>query len=60
MELVLTPEQASQASVYLRAMAGAVEVANLADDAEIRRSWSAAYFGNQAKLQRLIPSVGSA
>ena len=59
MELVLTPEQASQASVYLRAMAGAVEVANLADDAEIRRSWSAAYFGNQTKLQSLIPSVGS-
>ncbi len=60
MELELTGEQASEASVYLRAMAGAVEVANCADDAESRQSWSAAYFDNHAKLQRLIPSVGSA
>jgi hypothetical protein len=59
MELELTSEQASEASVYLRAMAGAVEIANCADDAESRHSWSAAYFDNQAKLQRLIPSVES-
>jgi len=59
MELELTLEQASEASVYLRAMAGAVEVANFADDVESRHLWSAAYFDNQAKLQRLIPRVGS-
>ncbi|MGP0108388.1 MAG: hypothetical protein ACLPR9_05920 [Acidimicrobiales bacterium] len=60
MKLDLTPEQAEQAAVCLRAMAGSVELAILVDDGEVKRAWSDAYFENQEKLQRLISTVGSA
>jgi len=60
MQLDLSPEQAERAAVYLRAMAGSVELAILVDDGEVKRAWSAAYFENQEKLQRLIPSPQSA
>ncbi len=60
MQLDLNPEQAERAAVLLRAMAGSVELAISVDDGEVKRAWSAAYFDNQAKLQRLIPSVASA
>jgi hypothetical protein len=59
MQLDLSPEQAEQAAVYLRAMAGSVELAILVDDREVGRAWSAAYFENQEKLQSLISPFGS-
>jgi len=59
MQLDLSPEQAERAAVLLRAMANSVELAISVDDGEVKRAWSAAYFDNQAKLQRLIPSVAS-
>src|ERR1035438_9576892 len=60
MEIHLTPEQAEQAAVYLRAMAGSVELAILVDGGDFKHAWSDAYFENQQKLQRLIPTDGSA
>jgi hypothetical protein len=60
MQLDLTPEQAEQAAVYLRAMAGSVELAILVDGGDFKHAWSDAYFEIQQKLQRLIPTIGSA
>jgi hypothetical protein len=60
MDIELSREQASQAQVYLRAMAAAVDGVDHANDPEVRRSHWITYCELEGKLHKLIPPYGDA
>lgn len=58
LDIELSPEQVSQAQIYLRAMAVAVEGVGHSASPEDRRSHWESYCEIQGKLHVLIPPIG--